>query len=242
MKLPPRLFATVRRIVDCLLIWLILLVLFGVVLGRIVPLTGRTTLIIGGGSMEPALPIGTAVVVDPVIPSNIHVGDVVSLRSGANLKSIFTHRVTRIVPRDDAIWIETKGDANKDIDPAITSTEHVIGRVSMAIPYAGFLLALLSAPSGILFVVCLAIALLLLVWLLESFEVDTVAARAPTPSPPAPTPAAPTVVPAGAVMGGAGPIPGPGIAPPRSRSNRGARAQHLRRARHAVMDPLPPGE
>ena len=87
--------------------------------------------------------------------------------------------MTRIVPREGTIWIETKGDANADVDPSITSTEHVIGRVSATIPYAGFLLALLSAPSGVLFVVLLAAVLLTLIWLLESFEVDLVA-RAPS--------------------------------------------------------------
>lgn len=234
MRLPPRLIATVRRIVDSLLIVLIIVVLFGMVLGRLVPLTGRTTLIIGGGSMEPTLELGTAVVVDPVAPTDIRAGDIVSLRSGANLQSIFTHRVTRIVDRDGTIWIETKGDANNTVDPSITSTANVIGRVSMTIPYAGFLLALLSAPSGIVFVLCLAIVLLLFVWLLESCEVDMVAGRARVPSPAGPTspiaPALPT------------PAAGAGPAPPRSPSNRAARAQHLRRTRRATMDPMPPGE
>ena len=55
----------------------------------------------------------------------------------------------------------------------------MIGRVSATIPYAGFLLALLSVPSGVLFVVLLAAVLLTLIWLLETFEVDLVA-RAPS--------------------------------------------------------------
>jgi len=228
MRLPPRLIATFRRIVDSLLIFLILVVLFGMILGRLVPLTGRTTLIIGGGSMEPALQLGTAVVVDPVQPTDIRVGDIVSLRSGADLQSIFTHRVTRVVPRDGTIWVETKGDANKDVDPSITSTANVIGRVSTTIPYAGFLLALLSAPTGIVFVLCLAIVLLLLVWLLESFEVDAIAGRAPTPADQRPKPA---TTPVGlAAAGGIGP------SPPRDASNLAARSRHLRRSRRAAMD------
>jgi signal peptidase len=228
MTLTPRRFATLRRICDSLLIVLIAVVLFGVVLGRLVPLSGRTTLIIGGGSMEPALPIGAAVVVDPVNPVDVRVGDVVSLRSGSNLQSIFTHRVTRIVPRDGTIWVETKGDANADVDPSITSTEHVIGRVSTTIPYAGFLIALLSVPSGVLFVVLLAAILLTLIWLLESFEVDLVA-RAPSTSGPG----APGAVPAatrGTSVGA--PAPASGV----------ARSARLRHARRAAMDQLGPGD
>ena len=187
MRLTPRRFATLRRVCDSLLIALIVVVLFGVVLGRLVPLTGRTTLIIGGGSMEPSIRMGTAVIVEPVAPSAIRVGDVVSLRTGPDLQAIFTHRVTRIVERDGIPWVETKGDANATADPSITSSAHVIGRVSATIPYAGFVLALLSVPSGVLFVVFLAAVLLTLTWLLESFEIDLAIRDArlpPTPSTP----------------------------------------------------------
>jgi signal peptidase len=228
MTLTPRRLATLRRICDSLLIVLIAVVLFGVALGRIVPLTGRTTLIIGGGSMEPAMPIGSAVVVDPVNPADIHVGDVVSLRSGSRLQSIFTHRVTAIVPREGTIWIETKGDANAQVDPSITSTENVIGRVSATIPYAGFLLALLSVPSGVLFVVLLAAILLTLTWLLESVEIDLVARVSSRTGPAtpivtrAPAGEAPVAIPAG--------------------STRNARATRLRHARRTAMDPLGPGD
>ena len=170
--LSARRLATLRRFCDALLVTLIAVVLFGVVLGRVVPLTGRTTLIVGGGSMEPALPLGSAVIEDRVPPADLGVGDVVSLRTGSRLQSIYTHRVTRIVPREGTIWVETKGDANETADPSITSSADVIGRVSVVIPYAGFLLALLSIPSGVLFVVLLAGVLLTLTWLLESLEIE----------------------------------------------------------------------
>ncbi len=55
-----------RRTVDVLIVGLVALVLLALFLGRVVPLTGRETLIIAGGSMEPTLPIGSAVVIEPV--------------------------------------------------------------------------------------------------------------------------------------------------------------------------------
>jgi signal peptidase len=112
------------------------------------------------------------VIENPVPPADLDVGDVVSLRTGSRLQSIFTHRVTRTVPREGTIWVETKGDANAAPDPSLTSSDHVIGRVSVVIPYAGFLLALLSVPSGVLFAVLLAGVLLTLTWLLESLEIE----------------------------------------------------------------------
>ena len=217
MKLSWQRFATLRRVCDSLLIALILVVLFGMVLGRLVPLTGRTTLIIGGNSMQPTIPMGAAVIAEPVPASAIEVGDIVSLRTGAHLQSVFTHRVTRVVEHDGIPWVETKGDANAAPDPSLTSSANVIGRVSMTIPYAGFLLALLSVPTGVLFVLFLAGVLLTLTWLLESFEVDLIAQQ------PAPAPTEP-------------------LAPSSPASTRAARMQRLRRARHSAMDPAGRGD
>ena len=56
----------IRRVLDALLLALIVVVLGGVVLSKLVPLTGRQTIVIGGGSMEPAVPLGAAVIIKPV--------------------------------------------------------------------------------------------------------------------------------------------------------------------------------
>jgi signal peptidase I len=159
-----------RRILDVLLVGIIVIVLVGVALGRLVPLTGRQTLIIGGGSMEPAIPLGAAVVDEPVAAADLRVGDVVSLRSGPDLKNIFTHRITRLVERPDGLWIETKGDANRTIDPSITPASNVIGRVVATVPVGGYLIKLLSMPAGVIFVLGLAGVIFAMTWLLESLE------------------------------------------------------------------------
>jgi signal peptidase I len=162
-----RLATWVRIILDAALVLLITLCLLTIVLARIVPLTGRATLVVAGGSMAPAIGVGTAIVVDPIAPSSLAVGDVVSLRTGGT-GVLFTHRVTRVIDRDGAIWIETKGDANAAPDPSITPASQVIGRVGIAIPGAGYLVALLSTPVGLVFVVSLGLILLLAGWLIES--------------------------------------------------------------------------
>ena len=104
-------------------------------------------------------------------PADLAVGDVVSLRSGAG-RAIFTHRIVRLAERDGAIWIETKGDANATADPSITPATAVVGRVSMALPGAGYLLTLLSAPVGVLLVLSTGATLMVLSWFLESLEYE----------------------------------------------------------------------
>ena len=163
--------AGLRRFLDFLLIVLIVVVLLGVLLGKLVPLTGRQTMIISGSSMEPAIGLGAAVIIRPVPDDALGVGDVVSLRAGDD-HAIFTHRIVDVVDRPDGRWIRTKGDANAAPDPTLVHASAVIGRSELAIPYAGYLLALLSIPTGLLFLVGLAAALLAAAWLLESLELE----------------------------------------------------------------------
>jgi signal peptidase len=163
--------AGLRRFLDFLLIGLVVVVLLGVMLGKLVPLTGRQTMIVGGSSMEPAIGLGAAVVIAPVAAEDLRPGDVVSLRAGSE-SAIFTHRIVGVVERADGLWISTKGDANADPDPTLVPASAVIGRSELSIPFAGYLLALLSIPAGVLFLVGLAATLLASAWLLESLELD----------------------------------------------------------------------
>jgi signal peptidase len=158
-----------RRTVDIALIALILVVLFGVALGKLVPLTGRETIAIGGSSMEPAIPLGSAAILAPVDTATLAPGDVVSMRI-AEANAIFTHRVVEVVDAADGRWIRTKGDANADPDPTLVPVSAIIGRVQVVIPLMGYLIALLSLPAGVVFVVGLAATLLAVAWLLESLE------------------------------------------------------------------------
>jgi signal peptidase len=166
MPLEPRLTGWTRDVCDAALVLLVALCLLTIALGRVLPLTGRTTLAVAGGSMEPAIHLGSALVVEPVEPRSLAVGDVVSLRSGPN-RAIFSHRIIRVVVRDGTVWIETKGDANAAADPSLTPASQVIGRASATIPMAGYLIALLSSLHGIVFVVSLGLVLILAASLVE---------------------------------------------------------------------------
>ena len=162
-----RLARWTRRGLDAALVLLVVVSLLTVILARVVPLTGRPTFVVAGGSMAPAIAVGSAVIVEPVAPESIVVGDIVSLRSGPD-RAIFTHRVIRVVDRDGTTWFETQGDANTGPDPSLTSETAVIGRVTTTIPAIGYLIALISSPSGITFVVALGLLLLLVGWFIEA--------------------------------------------------------------------------
>lgn len=163
--------AGLRRFLDLLLIGLVVIVLVGILLAKLVPLTGRQTIIVGGSSMEPAIGLGAAIVIRSVPAEMLAVGDVVTLHAGEK-SAIYTHRIIEVVDRPDGRWIRTKGDANATPDPTLIHSSAVVGRTELAIPLVGYLLALLSIPAGVLFLVGMAATLLASAWLLESLELD----------------------------------------------------------------------
>jgi signal peptidase len=161
--------AVIRRLLDAVLIALIVVVLGGVVLGKLVPLTGRETIVIGGRSMEPTIPLGSAVVIEPVDAGTLAPGDIVSLKAGPE-NTLFTHRIVAVIDQPDGRWVRTKGDANADEDPTPVPATAIVGRTDLVVPLAGYLIALLSIPSGVLFLIGLAASLMAGAWLLESVE------------------------------------------------------------------------
>jgi signal peptidase len=173
-----------RRVLDILLLGLIVVVLFGLLLGKLVPFTGRQTIVVGGSSMEPTIGLGSAIVLAPVTAPDLAVGQVVTLHAGEH-NALYTHRIIEVLDRADGRWIRTKGDANADADPTLIAASAVVGRVDFAIPYAGYLIALLSIPTGIVFLVGLAALLLAATWLLDSLELERADKRAATGVPDA---------------------------------------------------------
>lgn len=169
-----------RRTLDVLLVLLIGLVLVALVIARLVPvITGGQAFVVGGGSMEPSIPLGSAVVAIPVDAADLAVDDVVSLRVGPQ-RVVFTHRITRLVPRDDGLWLATWGDGNEDPDPSLVPASAVIGRVDHFVPWAGYLIALLGSLSGVGFVLGLGGCMLAGAWWLEALEDDLRARRRAT--------------------------------------------------------------
>lgn len=154
------------RLVDIALIAVVAMGLASVVVGRLLPLVGHPVYVVAGPSMEPAIGVGSAVILDGVSSRDLAVGDVVSLRSGPG-RAIFTHRIIRLLERDGEPWIETQGDANDAPDPAITPASAVIGRVALSVPGAGYLIALLSTVPGVVLLLSTGTLLLVAGWWLE---------------------------------------------------------------------------
>ena len=161
-----RVISASRLVLGVALAVLIVGVTTALLLTRVVPLTGRQTLVIVGWSMEPSVPSGSAVVITPVQPADLRVGDVVSLRSGPE-QAVFTHRITRFVEVDGQLFMQAQGDANRDVDPSLVPFVAVLGRVDWSFPAVGLLVAYLDLPAGKLFAIFLGLTLIVSLRLLD---------------------------------------------------------------------------
>lgn len=109
------------------------------------------------GSMEPAIPVGSAAYVRPAPASQIVAGEVVAFMSG---DSVILHRVTA---NDRAAGaLTTKGDANEKEDFRKVPDADVIGRLEGHIPILGQVAALLASLAGKATLACFALCGVLL--------------------------------------------------------------------------------
>jgi signal peptidase len=120
--------------------------LFGALaLTHLMPALGHELFVVRGASMEPSIPIGSAVIVGHIGPEMVQLGDVVTFL-GAN-ETVITHRIIEL-PGADSPSFHTKGDASESADPFPLPPENIIGRVEFSIPRAGFALTMLASTRG----------------------------------------------------------------------------------------------
>lgn len=92
---------------------------------------GLSTFIITGASMEPTLPLGSMIFVQPVSPQSVAVGDIVTYTINGHTR---THRI--IGANEDGTYV-TKGDANKAADTERISFPTKAGVVRAYVPVLG---------------------------------------------------------------------------------------------------------
>jgi signal peptidase len=107
--------------------------------------------IVSSGSMEPAVKVGSIVIIKPV--SQYKVGDVVTF-GGKNEDEIpTTHRIISERISDGEVLYSTKGDANEDKDPSEIREKDVIGKVLFSVPFVGYFINFARKPLGIVLII-----------------------------------------------------------------------------------------
>jgi signal peptidase I len=118
-------------------------VLFALCLAFVaIRVSGLGTFIVTGGSMEPSIHKGSLVLVQPVSPSEISIGDVITFQQ---YDQTTTHRVIGVGQSAAGLVFKTKGDANVVADPEDKTFPAQVGIVRLALPFAGTLAASVQA-------------------------------------------------------------------------------------------------
>lgn len=93
-------------------------------------------IIVLSGSMEPALRTGGLVFIDrEADPHQLEVGDVITFRRDSRTQ--ITHRVIAVSDGPEGRRYQTRGDANGTADAELVPPEAVVGKMVLAVPYAG---------------------------------------------------------------------------------------------------------
>jgi signal peptidase len=157
-----------RRALEVVLVTYVIGVLGLAIAANAAPSAGYGLYAVRSESMSPSMAVGDLAIVRSVPASSIAPGDVVTIVIGAG--ATVTHRVVAIQPTDAGPLFRTKGDANATVDPVAARAEQLRGRLTSQVPLLGFLLAMLSMPSGIAALFSIGATLLTAVWLLDEVE------------------------------------------------------------------------
>lgn len=160
----------IRRMLEVALAFFVVGVVGLAVVAQAAPAAGYGLYAVRSASMAPAVRVGDLVVEQRVEPEVIAVGDVITLETGTG--AMVTHRVATVTPNDAGPVFTTKGDANASPDPVATLSSQVRGRVAWDVPLLGFLLAMVTMPSGVLALLSVGGALLVAIWLLDELQAD----------------------------------------------------------------------
>lgn len=146
----------VFRVVGWLATLAAVLVLLAVIVLFLGPrLSGWNLRVILSGSMEPALPVGSLVLVEPRVPEEVQVGDILTFRSSSDPDQQVTHRVVEIRGEGSALQFGTKGDANEAPDRYPVPAGDVVGTVRWRVPQLGYLVERIATGEGFLLFVLL---------------------------------------------------------------------------------------
>lgn len=107
--------------------------------------------IVSSGSMEPAIKVGSIVIIKP--QSEYGVGDTITFGGRRKNEIPTTHRIVASRVSNGEILFATKGDANESVDPAEIKESDVVGKVLFSIPFIGYIIDFARKPFGIVLII-----------------------------------------------------------------------------------------
>ena len=127
----------------------------------VLPIQGNIqTKVVLSGSMEPAIHVGSVIVIKP--ESSYTIGDVVTFGKDTKTNIPTTHRLVASHIENGVLLYTTKGDANEDPDPKEISQSEIEGKVLFSIPFLGYFIDFAKRPLGFFTIIIVPAAFIVL--------------------------------------------------------------------------------
>ncbi len=123
---------------------------------------GYKLMIVLSGSMRPTFDTGALIVVQKTDPQMIKTGEIITYQDVEDTKRFITHRVIQPVTEKGKLYFVTKGDNNETRDFALVPCQNIVGRVTMALPYVGYLIKFFSSAIGVILLLLIPVLLAIL--------------------------------------------------------------------------------
>ncbi|WP_084151762.1 signal peptidase I [Nocardioides halotolerans] len=142
--------AAVRWTARAALVSVLMIVIAAIAVVVVLPrATNGAALTVLTGSMTPEIPVGSIVLVRPVDPGTLEIGDVATYQSEPGEDVYITHRITKIQQTDKGLAFTFKGDANRGADMDKVPAAAIRGQVWFHVPYLGSIRDGLHGKGGI---------------------------------------------------------------------------------------------
>lgn len=105
------------------------------------------------GSMEPAVKMGSLILVTPA--QDYEIGDIITFCQNKNCSKTITHRLVDIRYESGKAFYLTKGDVNKLADKQEIAEEQIVGKVRFGLPALGYVVNFVQKPIGFLIIILL---------------------------------------------------------------------------------------
>lgn len=112
------------------------------------------------GSMEPAIPTGSMVVVRT--GETFNEGEVITAKSTMGANTTVTHRIEEKIINEETgvVLYRLKGDANEEADRDLVNQNRVIGKVLLHVPFLGKVIAFSQSQIGFMVMIIMPATIL----------------------------------------------------------------------------------
>ena len=159
-----KIFTTIKRVVDTVIILVIAIYVSAVLIQRVSgnkSVLGYRLFNVASESMVPVYKVNDVIAVKDCDPNTLRVGDDIAyIGADDSLNGkIITHRIINIEDNNGAREITTKGVNNDLTDPAI-NTNQVVGKVVGVVPFISAINKVIMTQAGFYFLIFVPVVLI----------------------------------------------------------------------------------